>query len=475
MKGKGWTTVRSLRVRLALGHTAALGLILLAYATGVFAFLRQRLLRELDHHLHEEIELADERLEPTEEGALRWRGRYHPDDEEAPAAERWLEVWSPQGELLLRAPAPRPLGLPAPGSAASAARTLTLADGASLRVLEGRTSIAGVPVVVRAARSTAAMDRALARLLLVLGFGIPAALLTSVAFGYALARRALAPVERMTERARAITADRLSDRLPVVNPDDELGALATTFNDTFARLEGSFEQLRRFTADASHELRTPLTAMRSVGEVGLSHPRDGAGYREVIGSMLEEVDRLTRLVEALLAFSRAEAGQVRLQAEALDLTELSRDVASHLSVLAEEKGQRLTVESEGPVPARADRAVLRQALVNLVDNAIKHSSPGQPIRVVTRASDLSSVVDVIDRGPGIPLVHRSRLFERFYRVDEARSRETGGLGLGLALAEWAVRSAGGRIEVETVEGAGSTFRIVLPRPQAPADGVETRA
>jgi heavy metal sensor kinase len=474
VKAARWPSLRSVRWRLTLGHSIALGLILLAYAAFVFTFLRARLLRELDHHLQEEIEEAEERLEPTDEGALRWRGRYHPDEQEAPAAERWLEVWSLAGDILLRAPAPRALGLSAPAASGSSARTLALEGDVSVRVLEGRTSIAGVPVVVRAARSTTPMDRALGRLLLVLGLGIPAALLASLAFGYVLARRALDPVERMTERARTITAEHLSDRLPVVNPDDELGALATTFNETFARLERSFEQLRRFTADASHELRTPLTAIRSVGEVGLSRPRDAFGYREVIGSMLEEVDRLTRLVETLLAFSRAEAGQLRLRVEPVDLAELSRDVAGHLGVLAEEKGQSLAVEAEGPVPARADRAVLRQALVNLVDNAIKHSPAGQPIRVVARASDVSSVVDVIDRGPGIAPEHRSRLFERFYRVDEARSRETGGLGLGLALAEWGVRSAGGRIEVETVVGAGSTFRIVLPRAQAPADGVETR-
>jgi heavy metal sensor kinase len=470
---RGGPAVRSVRLRLALAHSAALGLILLAYAALVFAFLRASLLADLDSRLREEVGLADEHLEPSDDGRLLWRGRYHPDDEDAPAGERWLEVWSPEGELLLRAPAPRPLGLPAPDSRGSSARTLNL-EGTSLRVLDGRTSIAGVTVVVRAARSAEPLRRSLAQLLLVLGLGVPIALAASLALGYGLARRALAPIERMTERARAITADRLSDRLPVDNPDDELGRLASTFNDTFARLERSFDQLRRFTADASHELRTPLTAMRSVGEVGLSQPRDVVGYREVIGSMLEEVDRLTRLVETLLAFSRADAGQVRLHAEALDLADLSREVVVHLGVLAEEKGQSLAVEARGPVPARADRSVLRQALVNLVDNAIKHSPAGQPIRVVAWADGGSSVVDVIDRGPGIPSEHRPHVFERFYRVDEARSRESGGVGLGLALAEWAVRSAGGRIEVETEEGAGSTFRIVLPRAPAPADGVETR-
>src|SRR5204862_6589265 len=163
--------------------------------------------------------------------------------------------------------------------------------------------------------------------------------------GYVLARRALAPVDRMAERARSINAERLNDRLPVDNPDDELGRLATVFNETLTRLESSFDQMRRFTADASHELRTPLTAIRSVGEVGLPGHRDEAAYREIIGSMLEEVDRLALLVDRLLTLSRADTGQAKPSADVVDISEMAKELAEQLSVLAEEKNQTITVQS----------------------------------------------------------------------------------------------------------------------------------
>ena len=206
--------------------------------------------------------------------------------------------------------------------------------------------------------------------------GLPLGVAIAGLGGYSLARRALAPVERMTERARLITAERLSDRLPVDHPDDELGRLATVFNETLGRLEASFEQMRRFTADVSHELRTPLTAIRSVGEVGLREPRDGRDYRAIIGSMLEEVDRLSGLVDRLLTLSRAESGQAKLSVEVVDLNELAEDVVSYLGVLAEEKGQSLTVEAVGAPRGLGDRLVLRQSLINLVDNAIKYTPSG---------------------------------------------------------------------------------------------------
>ena len=294
-----------------------------------------------------------------------------------------------------------------------------------------------------------------------MGAGLPVAVAIAGVGGYFLARRVLAPVGRMVDRARTITAERLGERLPVENPADELGQLAAVFNDAFARLERSFEQLRRFTADASHELRTPLTAMRSVGEVGLREHRDAAAYREIIGSMLEETDRLGRLVEGLLTLSRADGGNVSLKREAVDLAELARDVAGHLGVLAEEKRQSFAVQASGPVPAWVDRVVIRQALINLVDNAIKYTPPGGSVGIVVRDGGPGPTVEVTDTGSGIPPEHRDRVFDRFYRIDKARSRDLGGAGLGLAIARWAVEAHGGRIDLESVEGRGSTFRISL--------------
>src|SRR5262249_23697756 len=162
---------------------------------------------------------------------------------------------------------------------------------------------------------------------------------------------------------------------------DELGQMAAVFNETLARLERSFDQLRRFTADASHELRTPLTAMKTVGEVGLRDRRGGGDYREVIGSMLEEVDRLSHLVDGLLTLSRADAGTMPLEQVAEDLGNIAREVAGQLGVLAEEKRQRLVVESREPAVARVDRVLFRQALMNLVDNAIRYSPDGGQVRI----------------------------------------------------------------------------------------------
>jgi heavy metal sensor kinase len=276
-----------------------------------------------------------------------------------------------------------------------------------------------------------------------------------------IAQRSLAPLSHLATRAERITAEQLHERLPVAGASAELDQLAAAFNDTFARLEGSFGQLKRFTADVSHELRTPLTALRTVGEVALRGKHDAEGYREVIGSMLEEVDRLTRLTDELLTLARADAGEARLNKEDVDAAALAREVAEHLSVLAEDKGQALEVLAT-PVILFADRTVLRQALVNLAVNAVKYSPEGTRIRIETGRREAAAFLQVSDEGPGIAPEHREHVFDRFYRVDKSRSREMGGTGLGLALAKWAAEAHGGRVELETEVRRGSTFRIVLP-------------
>jgi signal transduction histidine kinase len=264
----------------------------------------------------------------------------------------------------------------------------------------------------------------------------------------------------MSERARSITAARLSDRLPVHNPDDEMGRLATVFNETLGRLERSFEQMRQFTADVSHELRTPLTSIRSVGEVGLREHRDEAAYRGIIGSMLEEVDRLASLVDRLLTLSRAETGQARVSAAVFDLRGLADEVATHLGVLAEEKNQAILVEGAAP-DAHADRLGIRQAVINLVDNAIKFSRQGGRIGIRVGETADAVTLDVIDSGAGIDAAARDRIFDRFFRAPQGAG-ETGA-GLGLSIAKGAVEANGGRLTLVSSGEHGSTFRITLPR------------
>jgi heavy metal sensor kinase len=381
--------------------------------------------------------------------------------------QRWVEVFATSGERLYVRGVPRhafiSAALPAPTQADGFSKTRTPA-GAHVRLLTAARQIGDVPVFIRVARSEDEIRDQWKALTFIFLLTIPLAMLAAGGVGRVLAGRALAPIARMAARARTITADRLHERLPVENPHDELGDLALVFNRTIERLEDSFDRLKRFTADASHELRTPLTALRTVGEVGLREPRTPPQYRDIVGSMLEEADRLTRLVEDLLALSRFDSGRVRPAPEPVDLGVLATEVASHLGVLAEEKGIDLRVRTEGHVVALADRPTLRQAVINVLDNAIKYSPAGKTVELSVASGGGLCVLTVSDEGPGIPREHHARIFDRFYRVDKARTRDIDGTGLGLAIAQWAVAASHGEITVDSVEGRGSRFTIRVPPP-----------
>jgi signal transduction histidine kinase len=205
-----------------------------------------------------------------------------------------------------------------------------------------------------------------------------------------------------------------------------------------------------------------LSVIRGIGELGLGETRTPAVYKEAMGSMLEEVDRLTRLVDTLLQLSRGDAGTIRLSPEVFDLGDLARGVASSLGLLADERQQRLDVMTARDVRVSADRFVLRDAVTNLVDNAIKYSPSGSTIRIHVDGGPERATLSVADEGGGIAAEHRERIFDRFYRIDEGRAREMGGTGLGLAIAKWAVEANGGQITLEPTS-KGSVFRISLPR------------
>jgi signal transduction histidine kinase len=238
----------------------------------------------------------------------------------------------------------------------------------------------------------------------------------------------------------------------------------------FARLEQSFEQLRRFTSDASHELRTPLAAIRSVGEVGLQKDGSREEYRDIIGNMLEETNRLTRLVESLLTLSRADAGQIHLQKTPVSVMALLRQSSELLEVLAEEKQQRIVLEGDEHTQVAADALLLRQAFVNILHNAIKYSPANGIIQVSVASNSHETVlVSIRDSGPGVRAEHRDKVFDRFYRAEPGRGRDSGGAGLGLAIVKWVVQSHSGKIHLDSPPDGGSTFVIQLPsvnsRPQ----------
>lgn len=459
---------RHVRTRLTLWYVGVLAGVLTLYvgSTLVFLYVSQR--RELDRRVYAEFETVEDLLAAGPDASIRMGG--HGDEESG----RLVEVWSAEGGLLYRSDAlhGEALGGLAPGAAPlkESLTSVTLADQTPLRVLSRPHRVGGHERLVRVALSGERQQHQSRELLLGLLLALPVALAIAAVGGHWLAGRALGPLDRMARHAERLTADNLGERLPVENPDDELGQLAGVFNLSLARIEQSFGQLRRFTADASHELRTPLTAIRTVGEVALQEQQDSGRYREAIGSMLEEVDRLSRLVGSLLTLSRGDAGPT-LRRQPMRLLDLATDSAGLLEILADEKGQRIDVHGDPGVTAEVDGLILRQALINLIDNAIKYSPRESLIRIdVLRDESGAAVMAVRDQGSGIPEADRTRVFERFYRIDEARSREDGGAGLGLSIALWAVQAHGGRIDVQSREGAGSTLRIVLPEASGMAEG-----
>ena len=463
MNGRSSLTVR---VRLTLWNVGAMILVLGVYAASVFVFVSRTESGGLDQILHDDYLWAAEMLDQDTDGTITWPIS---NDTGSPDDGPWLQVWSPDGELLYRTLIARNNPLPETDLLARQANDEIVSVAAvspPYRVFSVESRIGDVPVVIQVARSEFLMRRDLYQLLLVLLLGLPLAVAAAGLGGYTLARRALKPIERMADHAQLITAERLEDRLPIDNPKDELGRLASVFNDTLTRLESSFEQMRRFTAHVSHELRTPLTVIRSVGEVGLRGRRQESAYREIIGSMLEEVDRLAGLVDRLLNLSRAETGPAKLTVDAVDLLVLAREVATQLEVLAEEKQQLISVESPDAPEWTGDRMVLRQALLNLVDNAIKFTPVGGRITVRIEESASGVTIDVSDTGSGIPEALQEQVFERFYRVKRMLTSEREGTGLGLSIAKWAVEVNGGRLTLEESGSSGSTFRITLPRRQA---------
>jgi heavy metal sensor kinase len=457
---RGWTA-RSIRTQLTGWYMAAVALMLIVYATATFLAVRHEFGEQLDNQLHEDFEGAEGALTRSADGAIQWNGERHHDNDTA--EQLAFDVWSIAGERLPVAGSSTVLPplTAAPPSAGYRYESIAV-GGQRWRMLTGSHVVGDLPVFLRVTRSEQRLRGQLGEILTVLLLGLPLVTLLAGVGGYLLARRALVPIDHLASEARRITADRLHERLSVQNPHDEIGRLATVVNDTFARLESSFDQLRRFTADASHELRTPLAVIRGIGEGAVSDVRTAAEYRDVIGSMLEEVDRLTTLVDTLLRLSHGDAGTIRLVCERLDLGELASEIVSSLRILAEERSQRLTLTAAEPAIVSVDRLVLREAITNVVDNAIKYSPPDSTIEAVVRASDGHAIVSVADEGPGIAPEHRHRIFDRFFRIDEGRSRDAGGSGLGLAIARWAVEVNGGEVTVEQRPNGGALFRISLP-------------
>jgi two-component system, OmpR family, sensor kinase len=484
--------VQSIRARLTFWYTLLVLSTLLAFGAFAYYYTSKNLSENLDLSLRREVGWVRDYIQPraskvkptkrSVESLLRQRPKQQaavPDTVEGEAAEEADEIWNQIYQHTLYSPKKTfiqvsdrkgtlfyrsiNLGEDTLHLDATLARDTSFLEYAwltdqSIRVAVLRernfTFLVGYPV--------AELREALENLFSIFLVLIPIALAVSVIGGLYLANKSLRPVDEVTTRARRITAENLDQTIPQRDVDDEIGRLISTFNEMIHRLHSSFAQVRQFSADASHELRTPLTVMRGEIELALRNPKTLEEYRQVLESSMEEIIRMSSIIENLLTLAKADQGTYEVNLSEVNLGSLVEELYDDGEILAEGKHIRVTLAAKGPITIVGDKVRLRQLFLNLIDNAIKYTPEGGAVTLSVERRNGAAVVQVADTGIGIPPEDINRIFDRFYRVDKARSREIGGTGLGLSIAKWIVELHRGTITVKSEVDKGSVFTVELP-------------
>lgn len=466
----------SIRSRLTALYVALLGIILIAFSVVLYYFLNNRLYESIDHSLklsasvvRKTAQLGYSRtplpgLEFFFEQFLGYGN-----------LNKFYRIYDGSGNVGSRSKnidaSQFPLSQEAYGRALKGEatyETFTVADGHSLRVITMPVLRDGTLVnLIQVGTSLEGVKETMRNLRIFLFTGVPAVLLVSALVGRFLARRSLEPVAKITQTAREIASGgNLSRRIPVPEVQDEIGNLAITFNEMMDRLERSFSKIRQFSSDASHELRTPLTVMKGQSELGLSKLRRPAEYQEVLSSNLEEINYMSRILDDLFILARADEGQLPMESESVNLVSVIEDVCKNVEVLAEEKNIDIKLAYMEPAEVIGDGHRLKQMVWTLLHNAVKYTPENGQIKVTLQDMDDYAYITVQDNGIGIPEADLPWIFDRFYRVDKARSRSEGGSGLGLSICKHIVEMHNGEIEVESEVGKGTRFKIRLPKQKS---------
>jgi len=459
-----------LRVRLTLWYGTALALILIIFSTILYVVTARSLRDAVDESLVETAEAAVRSLEERGFLPLIDEDELMSQFPELARIDKFFQIFSPSGTITIRSPNMKQHEMPLSRQALEVAYSgRTLLEFAKYPK-EPPLRLISVPIIYRGnllyiiqvGTSMDSVEQTLNRLLLVLLVSMPIALAVSLAGGWFMAGRALRPVDAITLAAQRIAGGDLTQRLTVPASADEIGRLTKTFNDMIDRLETSFRQIRQFSSDASHELRTPLTVMKGETELALRRPRETDDYKIVLESNLEEIDRMTRIVDELLFLSRADMGEVKMEYLPVPLDTLIEDLHRQASLLGQEQDIQVVLRTTAPAVVLGDELRLRELFLNLLDNAVKYSRPGGTVDIALTIEQTQARVSVIDRGIGVALEDQSRIFDRFYRTDNARAHTKKGTGLGLSICAWIVESHHGHIEVQSKVGEGSIFTVMLP-------------
>ncbi len=455
----------SVPARLTFWYLLTLGASLAGFAVFVYIVRARTLHRELDAELDEQAHQVVAELRPAllalDPGAELAR--------DPRAVARPIVVRQVPGRVLYRSPVFPPLDWAGERWLSAVARTTPQFVSASsrtvgpVRIVTHLVDRPGAETLaVQLAAPTARVQRTLAQLALVMAVAIALVLAVASYGSTSTARRALAPVDEIVRRVRHIQAAQLNARLDVHAGSEELDRLVATLNEMLDRIEASVRAARRFAADASHELQTPVAAMRAAVELCLKGERQAGDYRDMAVDLLAEIERLSALIRDLRLLALAEAGHLLASPELVDLAAVAADCCEIARTIAEEKQIRIATDLAARPLVRGSALHLRRVVLNLTENAIRYSPPSSVVHVSVGAGDGLARVAVRDEGAGIDPADLPHIFEPFYRADPARARETGGTGLGLAIADQVVRAHGGKIEVASVPGHGSTFTVLLP-------------
>ncbi|HKX00533.1 MAG TPA: heavy metal sensor histidine kinase [Bryobacteraceae bacterium] len=458
---------RSIRFRLTLWYSAILAACLSIFAATVWVSTRRSIEHAVDESLRERLAGVSHFLsEQLRNGGDEDVERELEEHSNLTSGRDLLAVFDSRGNPIYRSDAMREINLqPANSEALSAGlefRTVAVSR-ARFRFLTVRLPLEGKVYSITIARSLADFDTMFQRFQWIVLSLIPLVLILATAGGFWMSRRALRPVDEITQAARTIGIQNLSRRLSVPKTGDELERLTETLNDMMQRLDLAVKRITQFTADASHELRTPIAVMRTTAEVALRRDRPAGEYREALGQVLIELERTSSLVENLMMLARADSGVEALLHRPMDLTQSVREACLQGRTLAEARDIRFEVAvPTNPVVIDGDAQALRRAFLILIDNAVKYTPPGGRVGVSLSTTDGIAAGEVRDSGIGVSPEDLPNIFERFYRADKARSREMGGAGLGLSIARWIVQNHRGEILVESRPGQGSVFRLTLP-------------
>ena len=452
----------SIRLRLTAWYVAILLASLSLFGFLAFLAMKRGIEKSVDENLAGQAASVEEVIERALQAAparLPEELRQH---QELREQADFLQVCDQNGHWIYRSRLMTHYDVPLPDNANPSAYNVLSVD-LPLRVLVRNINAGGETYRIQVAAPMDDFRDAMDQFKWVLLLLSPIVLVLASGGGYWLSRQALRPVDRITRAAQEINSSNLAKRLEVPRTGDELQRLAETLNSMLGRLDSAFNRITQFTADASHELRTPLALMRTTTEVSLRTSQGVADYREAQQEVLSELEKTSSLVEKLMVLARADAGVETLQRAPVNVAECLRNACKDGKVLAEAKhlnfAQRIDTQN---VLMEADSQALHRLFLILLDNAVKYTPPGGSITVTLTSNNGSAVTEFKDTGIGINGDDLPHIFERFYRADKARSREFGGVGLGLSIARWVAEAHQGSIEVESTPGAGSVFRVRLP-------------